>query len=124
MSCAVNRICRVLILTAAVPVLAVFAQCSRNANTVRLSDAAERGRTVFATFCFPCHNPKDPHRPGQLGPPVARSSAELLEAKVLRGTYPPGYQPKQEGAQMVPLPHVQSQLGDIAAFLAEVPAGA
>ncbi len=52
---------------------------------------------------------------------MARASKALLEAKVLTGTYPPGHQPKQAGAQMVPLPHVKSQLGDIEAFLAEVP---
>ncbi len=106
---------------AALPLLLVSVRCTKAPPAVPLSAAGERGRIAFATFCFPCHSPINPHRNGQLGPAVARSSKELLEAKVLSGTYPPGYQPKQAGAQMVPLPHVKAQLGDIEAFLAEVP---
>jgi hypothetical protein len=97
--------------------------CSGGNPAPRLSDAAERGRTAFASYCIPCHDAANPHNRGLLGPPVARSSKELLEARVLRGEYPPGYEPKQTGNTMVKLPHVAQHLDDIAAFLAEVPDG-
>ena len=116
-SVAKAKLCVALV---ALPWLVGFVQCTK-APVAALSVPAERGRITFATFCFPCHNPSNPHRNGQLGPAVARSSKELLEAKVLSGTYPPGYQPKQAGAQMAALPHVKAHLGDIEAFLAEVP---
>ena len=34
---------------------------------------------------------------GSVGPAVAGASRELIEAKVLRGEYPPGYTPKRPG---------------------------
>lgn len=121
MTRAAKALLHTTVLTALILVLSLCSQCSNGAPRPRLSEPAERGRTAFATYCFPCHNPSDPHQSGQIGPAVARSSKELLEAKVLTGKYPPGYQPKQAGAQMVALPHVKAHLDDIAVFLAEVP---
>ncbi len=99
-------------------------QCSEQPPPAKLSEAAERGRKAFALFCGACHNANNPHQKGQLGvqgPPVARSSRELLEARVLRAEYPPGYVPKQAGNTMQALTYVQPHLADIEAFLAEVP---
>jgi hypothetical protein len=52
-----------------------------------------------------------------VGPPIKGSSRALLEAKVLHGGYPPGYQPKRPTAVMPPQPQLA---GDIAALAAYV----
>ena len=77
----------------------------------------ERGRRVYMANCIVCHNP-DPTKPGAAGPEVAGASRELLEARVVHGTYPPGYTPKRSTKAMVPLPYLAPRLDDVAAFLA------
>lgn len=52
-----------------------------------------------------------------MGPPVKGASRELLEAKVLKGTYPPGYAPKRRTAIMPPQPALGPDIPDLAAFL-------
>ena len=64
-----------------------------------LSPSAERGRQVYLAHCIACHN-TDPAQAGAVGPPLRGSSRELLEAKVLNGTYPPGYTPKRRTTMM------------------------
>lgn len=81
-----------------------------------LSPEAERGRQVFLAQCTACHAP-DPGKDGPLGPAVRGSSRALLEARLLRGTYPPGYPPKRPSAVMQPMPQVAASLDDLAAFL-------
>ena len=66
--------------------------------------------------CIACHNP-NPEISGPLGPPVKGSSRELLEARVVSASYPPGYQPKRATQQMVALPHLASHIDDLAAYL-------
>lgn len=75
-----------------------------------------RGKQVYLAQCISCHNP-DPSLAGPLGPPVKGSSRELLEARILRGTYPPGYTPQRQSALMQPLPHLAPAIPDLAAFL-------
>ena len=77
---------------------------------------AGRGRQVYLAQCTACHN-SDPSKNGPLGPAVKGSSRELLEARVLRGVYPPGYKPKRGTAIMQPMPQLASALDDLAAFL-------
>jgi mono/diheme cytochrome c family protein len=79
--------------------------------------AAERGRQVYMTYCVACHN-ADPASPGAAGPEVAGASRELLEARVVHGTYPPGYTPKRPTKAMTPLPFLAPKIDDLAAFLA------
>lgn len=83
------------------------------------SRPARQGRVAYETACTACHA-RDPGQSGVLGPALAGASLELLEAKVLRGAYPPGYTPKQPTQIMVPLPHVQAELPAIHAYLASV----
>ena len=81
-----------------------------------LSPEAERGRQVFASQCISCHS-SDPAQNGPLGPAVTGSSRELIEARVVRGTYPPGYTPKRPSAIMQPMPNLAGSVDDLAAYL-------
>ncbi len=81
-----------------------------------LSPLAEQGRTVYQANCTACHN-SDPSKPGTVGPAVAGSSRELLEARILRAEYPPGYTPKRETHAMVALPHLAGDVDALAAWL-------
>ena len=74
------------------------------------------GRSVYNANCIACHA-MDPRQDGALGPAVAGSSLELLEARVLRGEYPAGHVPKRPSRVMVPLPHLEPQLPELAAYL-------
>ncbi|MBI2553322.1 MAG: cytochrome c, partial [Candidatus Rokubacteria bacterium] len=78
---------------------------------------AGRGRNVYLAQCSTaCHN-SDPSKDGPLGPAIKGSSRELLEARVLRGAYPPGYKPKRGTAVMQPMPQLTASIDDLAAFL-------
>jgi len=81
-----------------------------------LSPSAERGRQVYLAPCTACHN-TEPTQPGPVGPPVKGSSRELLDAKVLHGTYPPGYTPKRPTKVMVPLPALAPDVAALADYL-------
>ena len=78
---------------------------------------AKRGRAVYIANCSACHA-ADPSQVGSLGPPVAGSSRELLEARVLHNTYPEGYTPKRDTRAMVALPFLANDIGALAAYLA------
>ena len=78
--------------------------------------AAERGRQIYLSQCIACHN-SDPAVAGPVGPPVKGSTRELLEFKVLKGTYPPGYTPKRPTALMPVQPALEPEVGNLAAFL-------
>ena len=81
-----------------------------------LSPEAQRGRQVYLGQCTACHA-SDPSQPGPVGPEIKGSSRELLEAKVLRGSYPPGYKPKRPTAVMPPQPQVANDLPALEAYL-------
>jgi mono/diheme cytochrome c family protein len=102
---------KALVLGAAI----LLAGCGREQGEP--APSAERGRVVYATYCTACHS-IDPRRDGTLGPAVAGSGSELLEARVVRGGYPPGYAPKRETQLMVPLPQLAQHIDDLAAYLA------
>jgi mono/diheme cytochrome c family protein len=76
----------------------------------------ERGRRVYLAQCIACHN-ADPSKDGAVGPPVKGASRELLEAKVVKGAYPPGYAPKRRTAIMPPQPALARDISDLATFL-------
>lgn len=91
--------------------------CSALATACAAPDSpAARGQQVYLAQCIACHN-RDPAREGTVGPAVKGSSRELLEAKVLRGTYPPGYAPKRDTAIMPPMPQLAPTIPDLAAYL-------
>jgi mono/diheme cytochrome c family protein len=84
----------------------------------KLTPEAERGRLVYTSQCTACHA-FDPSQPGPVGPELKGSSRELLDAKVLHGTYPPGYKPKRPTAIMPPQTQVANDLPALAAYLAK-----
>jgi mono/diheme cytochrome c family protein len=92
--------------------------CSERGDAPPLSEPAQRGKIVYTGVCIACHNP-DPGLDGALGPAVAGASRELLLARVLHGTYPPGYTPKRPSQAMPAMPHLAEKIDDLAAFLAE-----
>ncbi len=79
-------------------------------------DPLARGRVLYTTNCAVCHN-ADPNLPGTLGPPIAGSSRELVEARVLHAAYPSGYKPKRTSHVMQPLPWLAPNIDDLTAFL-------
>jgi mono/diheme cytochrome c family protein len=81
-----------------------------------LSPEAERGRQVYVSQCTACHA-FDPAQAGAVGPAVKGASRDLLEAKTLRGTYPPGYTPKRPTSVMPPQPQLASEIDALAAYL-------
>jgi mono/diheme cytochrome c family protein len=104
-------------LAAAVLAAAALA-CGESEPVPAGADAAvARGRAVYLSICTACHN-ADPNLDGAIGPANAGASRELVEAKVLRGEYPPGYTPKRPSQAMPPLPHLAASIDDLTAFLA------
>jgi mono/diheme cytochrome c family protein len=77
---------------------------------------AERGRQVYLAQCTQCHG-TEPSQDGAVGPAVKGSSRELLEAKIMRAGYPPGYRPKRPTSVMPPQPAVAPEIPALAAFL-------
>lgn len=84
-------------------------------NEVKSGDA-EKGKTVYNTFCIACHNP-DPALAGPIGPEIKGSSRELLEARVMRGQYPDDYTPKRETKIMPPMTNLVNDIDHLTEFL-------
>lgn len=80
-----------------------------------------RGKQVYASNCTACHA-QQPAQVGPIGPAIAGSPLALLEAKVLRNEYPPGYTPQRDTKAMIPLAHLAPELPALAAYLATEPA--
>jgi mono/diheme cytochrome c family protein len=94
-----------------------LAACSDDSSkSVKNTDAA-RGRAVYLANCVACHN-NDPSRDGPIGPAIKRSSKELLEARVLSTSYPPGYKPKRPTKVMPQFPYLKNEIPHLAAYLA------
>jgi mono/diheme cytochrome c family protein len=81
-----------------------------------LSPEARRGKQVYLSQCATCHA-TDPAQPGPVGPELKGVSRQLLEAKVLNGTYPPGYTPKRRTSAMPPQPQVSGDIPALAEYL-------
>ena len=78
---------------------------------------ADAGSRAYRANCIACHN-FDPEREGTLGPAIAGSSRELIEARVLRADYPPGYTPKRDTRLMPAQPYLRGEVESLAAYLA------
>jgi mono/diheme cytochrome c family protein len=94
------------------PILMILSACAQDTA----DPGAARGKQVYLAECIMCHH-SDPSKDGSLGPAVKGSSRELLEAKVLRATYPPGYTPKRTTSLMPAMPQHAPKIPDLAAYL-------
>lgn len=98
----------------------ISSACTKDSNlptqTARAGDA-NRGRGIYLSNCAACHNSSDPSKDGPVGPAIKGSSRALLEARILKASYPPGYQPKRKTAMMPAQPYLKSTIPDLAAFL-------
>ena len=99
------------------PPAAPVREPASEAPELEVIDLVARGRRVYVSNCIACHN-TDPSQDGALGPAVAGSSQELLEARVIRNEYPAGYTPKRDSKAMIALPYLAKELPAIQAFLA------
>ncbi len=105
-----------------VPILVALAACAESGESA-LSPLAQQGERVYQNVCIACHH-GDPTQDGALGPAIAGSSAELLDARVIRGEYPPGYTPKRPGDGVMPrFEYLAEQIPAMAAYLKEVEGG-
>ncbi len=99
--------------------LAALIVCSKEGEEA--SKAAKdpdwaRGRAVFVANCVACHN-NDPSKDGPIGPAIKGSSKELIEARVLRAGYPPGYKPKRPTKVMPQFPFLKDEIPYLAVYL-------
>lgn len=78
-----------------------------------------RGKHYYDNVCIACHN-GDPNVNGTLGPALAGSSLEVIQAKVMRGEYPEGYTPKRDTGTMPRFQYLEPELEGIATYLASV----
>jgi mono/diheme cytochrome c family protein len=100
-------------------VTAVTNSCSKDSDEKSATGKDpdwERGRAVFVSNCVACHN-NDPSRDGPIGPAIKGSSKELLEARVLSTSYPPGYKPKRPTKVMPQFPFLKDEIPYLAAYL-------
>ncbi len=106
------------VLSAGALALALGSGCGGGGDA---DDPVARGRAAYLANCVACHH-TNPKLAGPIGPALAGSSQELLEAKVLRNQYPEGYTPKRSSSAMVPLPHLENEIPDLAAYLGSLDA--
>ena len=90
--------------------------CSKKAGEKPLSALESRGKASYMSNCIACHNP-DPTLAGSVGPDVANSSLELITARVLHQSYPPGYTPKRKSGLMPALPFLEGDIPALHAYL-------
>lgn len=98
----------------------ILSGCAKESDlptkTARAPDA-NRGRSFYLSNCAACHNSSDPSKDGPVGPAIKGSSQALIEERVLKASYPPGYKPKRKTAMMPAQPYLKSAIPDLAAFL-------
>jgi mono/diheme cytochrome c family protein len=98
----------------AVAVTIASAGCGDSSKSADL--LADRGRLIYVAQCTQCHA-TDPAQAGPVGPAVKGASAALLEARIVRGEYPPGYTPKRPTKVMPPTPALAPEIPALAAYL-------
>lgn len=97
------------------PSVLLLGSCKKEDSKV-LSALELRGKGSYMANCTACHNP-DPRLVGSVGPQISGSSLELVRARVLHQTYPPGYKPKRTSALMPPLPFLENDIPALHAYL-------
>jgi mono/diheme cytochrome c family protein len=90
--------------------------CSKESEQSSQTPEWERGRAVYVANCIACHN-SDPAKEGPLGPAIKGSPRELIESRVLRIEYPPGYKPKRNTTIMPTFPFLKTEIPYLATYL-------
>ena len=85
-------------------------------NSVALTNDIEKGRTVYFANCVSCHN-NNPKKPGSIGPAVYGVSIDVLTQKLVSGKYPENYIPKRTSNIMPLMPHLNSEISNLYAFI-------
>jgi mono/diheme cytochrome c family protein len=96
--------------------IVIASACSKDSEQSNQSAGWQKGRAVYVANCVACHN-SDPAKEGPLGPALKGSSRELLEHRVLRTDYPPGYTPKRNTKVMPTFPFLKSEIPYLAEYL-------
>lgn len=91
-----------------------FTSCTKGED--KLSPLESRGKAVYLSNCTACHN-QDPRSQGSIGPELINPSLELITARLLYQSYPPGYKPKRTSHLMPAMPFLESDLSAIHAYL-------
>ncbi|MDV6234040.1 cytochrome c [Leptospira ellisii] len=94
----------------------VFANCKEDESLTPEQKLVSQGKGLYVTNCSACHN-QNPAIDGAVGPAIKGSNLELLKARIVSGTYPPGYVPKRQSQIMTRLPLNDDQIKSIEAFL-------
>jgi len=90
--------------------------CSKESEQSGQSADWKRGRAVYVANCVACHN-SDPSKDGPIGPAIKGSPPELVESRVLRTQYPPGYKPKRNTQVMPTFPFLKTEIPYLAVYL-------
>lgn len=90
--------------------------CQKSEPKKPLSALESRGKATFMANCIACHNP-NPTIDGSIGPAIAGSSLELVTARVLTRSYPPGYKPKRSSEVMPDFPQLKDDVPGLHAYL-------
>jgi len=101
------------------PLLFTLSACSKKEPAKPLTEQeilVKRGKAVYMGSCIACHN-ANPKLAGGIGPDIAFSSLELIEARVMRGEYPEGYKPKRQTKVMVAMEELKDDIPAIHAYL-------
>ena len=93
----------------------LLSACNRK-DAASADPAVSKGKALYFTHCIACHS-ANPAVDGTLGPAIKGSGLDLLKARVLQGTYPPGYTPKRETKIMRRLPLTEADVEALHAFL-------
>lgn len=109
---------KILGIVGAACLLSLISSCQKNtASNVPLTDLESRGKGVYMSNCIACHNP-DAALAGSIGPAIAGSSLELVQARVLTRAYPPGYKPQRDTEVMPDFPQLKDDIPALHAYLA------
>lgn len=95
--------------------LFLISGCDKS-NERPLTALESHGKAVYMSNCIACHNP-NPTLVGSVGPDIAGSSLELITARVMYQSYPPGYKPKRTTGLMPALPFLEKDLPALHAYL-------
>ena len=120
-----NRAIPIVAVAGTLVIMAILAWTWNSADRDSLSPLQE-GQKLYTLICTACHDP-DPTKDrlgGTFGPPIAGSSLELLNSRVLTQAYPEGYTPKRDTSFMPTFPLRKTQLLSLHAFLNDAADGA